>query len=63
MNAGGKVAFKFGGLHNVVFAPKGEAPAPFHAPDPARPVAGVTDATGADFSFNGQPGWFITPRT
>jgi plastocyanin len=59
--AGGKVAFKFGGLHNVVFAPKGRPLAPFHAPDPARPVTGVKDPAGADAWFNGQPGWFIDP--
>ena len=62
VNAGGKVAFKFGGLHNVVFAGKGAAPGPFHAPDPARPVAGATDPAGAAAWFNGQPGWFIDPR-
>jgi plastocyanin len=55
VNAGGKVAFKIGGLHNVIFAPKGEKVTPFHAPDPARPVAG----TGR--WFDGQPGWFIDP--
>jgi plastocyanin len=52
--AGAKVAFKIGGLHNVLFAPKGTKPGPFHAPDPARPV--VSDAW-----FNGQPGWFLDP--
>jgi plastocyanin len=59
--AGGKVAFRIGGLHNVVFAAKGAAPGPFHAPDPARPVAGVTDPAGAAAWFNGRPGWFIDP--
>jgi plastocyanin len=62
LNAGGKVAFKFGGLHNVVFAPRGEAAAPFHAPDPARPVSGVTGPDGAAAWFNGRPGWFIDPQ-
>jgi plastocyanin len=60
LNAGGKVAFKIGGLHNVLFAPTGAA-TPFHAPDPARPVAGVKDLSVADAWFNGQPGWFIDP--
>jgi plastocyanin len=55
VKAGGKVAFKLAGLHNVIFAPKGGAATPFHAPDPARPVAG----TGR--WFDGQPGWFIDP--
>jgi plastocyanin len=61
VNAGGKVAFKIAGLHNVVFAPKGQAVSPFHAPDPARPVAGAKDPAGSDLWFNGQPGWFIDP--
>src|SRR5215218_3463098 len=61
VRAGGKVAFKFGGFHNVVFAPKGEPVGPFHAPDPARPVDGVKDPAGADMWFNGQPGWFVDP--
>jgi plastocyanin len=55
VNAGGKVAFKIGGLHNVIFAPRAKPAGPFHAPDPARPVAG----TGR--WFDGQPGWFIDP--
>jgi plastocyanin len=61
LKAGGKVAFKIGGLHNVVFSPKGKSATPFHAPDAARPVAGVKDPAGADLWFNGQPGWFIDP--
>jgi plastocyanin len=61
VKAGGKVAFKLGGLHNVIFAPKGAPLGPFHAPDPARPVAGVKDPAGTDLWFNGQPGWFIDP--
>ena len=62
VNAGGKVAFRFGGLHNVVFSPQGRATAQFHVPDPARPVGGVTDPAGAAAWFNGQPGWFIDPQ-
>jgi plastocyanin len=61
VNAGGKVAFKIGGLHNVIFARKGAPLTPFHVPDPARPVAGVKDPAGADLWFNGQPRWFIDP--
>jgi plastocyanin len=57
VNAGDDVAFKIAGLHNVVFPVKGEAAPAFHAPDPAAPVAGVKDAAGADFWFNGQPNW------
>jgi len=57
VNAGDKVAFKIAGLHNVVFPAKGDAAPAFHAPNPAAPVAGVKDATGADFWFNGQPNW------
>jgi plastocyanin len=61
VNAGGRVAFKIGGLHNVIFAPAGEPLSPFHAPDPARPVAGVKDPAGADLWFDGRPGWFVDP--
>ena len=57
VNAGGKVAFKIAGLHNVIFPAKGAKPAPFHAPDAAAPVTGAKDAAGADFWFNGQPNW------
>lgn len=60
LNAGDKAVFRIGGMHNVVFAPKGAA-TPFHAPDAARPVAGVTDPSGAGAWFNGRPGWFIDP--
>ena len=55
VKAGGKVAFKIGGLHNIIFAPRSAPLGPFHAPDPARPVAG----TGR--WFDGQPGWYIDP--
>jgi plastocyanin len=55
VGAGGKVAFKLGGLHNVIFAPKAKPAGPFHAPDPARPV------TGTGRWFDGQPGWYIDP--
>jgi plastocyanin len=61
VNAGGKVAFKIGGLHNVIFAPGSRPAGPFHAPDPARPVVGAKDPAGADLWFNGRPGWFIEP--
>jgi plastocyanin len=62
VNAGGKVAFKIGGLHNVIFAPADGTPlSAFHAPDPGRPVAGAKDPAGSDLWFNGRPGWFIEP--
>jgi plastocyanin len=62
VRAGGKVAFKIGGLHNVIFAAQNGTPlSAFHAPDPGRPVAGVKDAAGGDLWFNGRPGWFIEP--
>jgi plastocyanin len=62
VNAGGKVAFKIGGLHNVIFAAANGTPlSAFHAPDPGRPVAGVKDPAGSVLWFNGQPGWFIEP--
>jgi plastocyanin len=55
VGAGGKVAFKIGGLHNVIFTPKSKPAGPFHAPDAARPVS------GSGRWFDGQPGWFIDP--
>jgi plastocyanin len=61
VRAGGKVAFKVGGFHNVMFAPRGQALPPLLAPDPAKPVAGAKDAAGNDFWFNGQPGAFASP--
>jgi plastocyanin len=61
IHAGDKVSFRIAGFHNVLFAPKGtDAPALFAA-DPSKPVAGVKDAGGADFWFNGQPSIGINP--
>ena len=59
VRAGDKVAFEIAGLHNVIFPAKGEQVAPFHAADTAAPVAGVKDAAGAGFWFNGQPNWAL----
>ena len=59
VNAGGKVAFKIAGLHNVVFPAQAKAAEPMHAPVAAAPVSGVKDATGADFWFNGRPNWAL----
>ena len=58
---GGKVAFKVGGFHDVVFPAKGRPLPGFHVPDPAKPVTDAKDASGAAYWFNGQPGWFIDP--
>jgi plastocyanin len=52
---GDRVSFKILGFHNVLSVPKGtEAPALF-VPNPADPVSGAKDASGADLWFNGQP--------
>ena len=58
---GGKAAFKFRGFHNVVFPAKGATPPPLAVADPTKPVAGVADAAGVPFWFNGQPGLFADP--
>lgn len=55
INAGDSVRWQFRGFHNVAFVPPGQAPPPLVAPDPSRPVAGLRDAAGAPFWFNGQP--------
>jgi plastocyanin len=60
VKAGGKVAFRIGGLHDVVFSARGRGPvAAFHAPDATKPIAGAKDSAGADLWFNGRPGWFV----
>src|SRR5215207_728397 len=55
IHKGDKVRWKINGFHSVTFAPPG-GPAPsLIVPDPSTPVAGVNDAGGNPFWFNGQP--------
>jgi len=55
IHRGDRVRWRINGFHSVTFVPAGEAPPPLILPDPARPVAGVNDANGDPFWFNGQP--------
>jgi plastocyanin len=54
IHQGDRVRFEINGFHNVLF-PGGEDPPPLLIPDPSTPVAGVNDAAGTPFWFNGQP--------
>jgi plastocyanin len=48
-------------VHTVTFLPPGQSRIPLEGPDPAHPYTGYSDATGAGFWFNGQPGVSIPP--
>ena len=61
VHQGDTVSFNIVGFHNVLLAPKGTARPALFALDPSKPVAGVKDAGGADFWFNGLPSIGINP--
>jgi plastocyanin len=62
VNVGDTLTFQFGGFHAAHFVKKGGTPPPFAIPDPAgTKTAGVKDAAGADFWFNGQPQFIFHP--
>lgn len=48
-----RVRFTIRGFHNVVFPARGQRPPGLVLADPANPLAGVLDAAGAPFWFNG----------
>ena len=48
--------WKFNGFHTVTFPAKGKSRRPSSAPIRRREDAGVNDAAGKPFWFNGQPG-------
>jgi plastocyanin len=62
IHQGDRVAFKTVGFHNILLAPKGKPAPELFALDPSHPVAGVKDAAGADFWFNGLPSVGINPQ-
>ena len=55
IHKGDKVRWKINGFHSVTFVPDTATFPALIVPDPSTPVAGVKDAAGADFWFNGQP--------
>jgi plastocyanin len=55
VHVGDKVKWKINGFHTVTFPAKGKKPPPFISPDPSgTKIAGVNDAAGNPFWFNGQ---------
>jgi plastocyanin len=58
---GDRVRWRMNGFHNIMFPARGDGPPGLVAADPARPVAGVNDAAGVPFWFNGQPSLLINP--
>ena len=63
VRAGDRVSFQIAGFHNVLLAPKGDAPPDLFAANPGAPVTGVKDAAGVDIWFNGQPSSGSTRRS
>jgi plastocyanin len=61
VHKGDKVVWKMNGFHSVTFAAEGEPAPGLVAPDPANLVAGVKDAAGDLFWFNGQPRLAVNP--
>jgi plastocyanin len=58
---GDRVRWRINGFHNIMVPPRGDGPPGLVAADPARPVAGVNDAAGVAFWFNGQPSLLLNP--
>jgi plastocyanin len=61
IHAGDRVRWRINGFHTVTFPAKGDKPPGLALPDRARPVAGVNDAAGKPFWFNGQPSVLFNP--
>ena len=63
IHVGDKVRWAFNGFHTVTIPAKGKKPPPFIAPDPTgTKIAGVNDAAGNPFWFNGQTRLVLTPQ-
>jgi plastocyanin len=54
VHAGDSVKFTIAGFHTISFPKKGEGSPPLAMPDATRAIAGVNDAAGTPFWFNGQ---------
>jgi plastocyanin len=63
IHQGDSVRWVFRGFHDVVFPAKGKKPPGFIVPDAAAKIAGVNDAAGNPFWFNGQPRFQVDPQT
>jgi len=62
VHVGDKVKWKFNGFHTVTIPAKGKPAPAFIGPDPSgATVAGVNDAAGNPFWFNGQPKLTLSP--
>jgi plastocyanin len=61
VHKGDRVKFTLFGFHQIYFPKKGGTAPALALADPARPVAGVVDAAGNPFFFNGLPGAFVEP--
>lgn len=60
IHVGDTVQWKFRGFHDVAFLGGGKKP-PLVIPNLTSPVAGMSDAAGAPYWFNGQPNLDINP--
>ena len=61
IHKGDKVRWKLNGFHTVTFAPTGEPAPALVVTDASTPVAGVNDAAGFPFWFNGRPSVIANP--
>src|SRR5687767_15042079 len=55
IHKGDSVRWQINGFHSVTFVPTGGTPPGLLVPDAGTPIAGVNDAAGNPFWFNGQP--------
>jgi plastocyanin len=62
IHAGDVVSFQLNGFHTVNFPKKGRPGPRLEVPNAAAPTAGVKDAAGNDFWFNGQPSFLVNPE-
>jgi plastocyanin len=61
VHQGDTVRWEFRGFHTVTFPVKGEQPPPLAIAATNLPVAGVNDAAGSPFWFNGSPNVVVNP--
>jgi plastocyanin len=61
IRVGDTVTWRFRGFHTITFPVRGEGSPPLVLPATDQPVAGVSDAAGNPFWFNGQPSLPLDP--